>query len=826
MRKTATPPLQTFLAKAWNRMTRTLKAAKEWYVKTYKQGRWYRKIGMIVCTCLVSFMLYLFLVDHNFLWLFGKSPSMHTIANPVQAEASNIYSADGKLLGYYFRENRIPVTYDEISPLLIKTLVCTEDERFYDHFGIDFKALFAAIKDLTRGNARGASTLTQQLVKNMFKTRTEYSTGLLGHIPGVKMLIMKTKEWISAVKLEIFYNKQEIITMYLNTVDFGSNAYGIKTASKTYFNTTPKDLTIDQGAVLVGLLKATTYYNPRLNPKNSLQRRNVVLKNLLTHGVISKATCDSLSRLPIKLNYNVTRNYEGPALYFREAVASELSKWCKENDIDLYADGLKIYTTLDSRMQKYAEDAVNRQMRIVQRNFYNHWGKVNPWQDEQHREIPGFIENLAKNSSYYKRLKEQFPHHPDSIEYYLNLPHKVKVFDYETGTQELQLSTLDSIRYMEKFMHCGFVAMEPATGYVKAWVGDIDFSQWKYDKVLSKRQPGSTFKLFVYTTAMNQGMSPCNTRTDQYTDWEVLEKGELKKWVPQNANGYFSGATLSLKAAFARSINSIAVQLAKEVGITNIARTAQAMGIRTPLHEIPALSLGASDVSLLELINAYCTVMNDGKTHDPILVTKIEDRNGNVIYHPEGEHSQAIPYETAFLMQQMLLGGMTEPGGTTQALWGYDIHNYNTNFGGKTGTSSNHSDAWFVGVTKNLVAGAWVGGEHRCIHFRTGALGQGSRTALPIFGYFMEKVLKDNSLKEYRGKISTEPKHPIDREYKCQSIYIEAENDTLSNDSILFHLQGVEDLPDILDSDEEPAERSSSTSSDPSVSNQKEDSQN
>lgn len=794
---------QSFFTKAWNLCILSLKAAKEWYVNSYKQGRWYKKTGIILCTFLVSVMLYILMVDNNFLWLFGKSPSMHTIANPVQAEASHIYSADGKLLGHYFRENRMPVTYEEISPVLIKTLVSTEDERFYEHFGIDFKAIFAAIKDMTRGNARGASTITQQLVKNMFKTRTEYSTGLLGYIPGVKMLIMKTKEWISAVKLEIFYSKEDIITMYLNTVDFGSNAFGIKTASKTYFKTTPQDLTVEQGAILVGLLKATTYYNPRLNPENSLQRRNVVLNNLLTHGGISKAECDSLSKLPIKLNFSVARNYEGPALYFREAVAGELSKWCKEHEIDLYADGLTIYTTLDSRMQSYAEAAVNRQMRVVQRNFYSHWGNVNPWQDEQHREIPNFIEDLAQNTSYYKILKEQFPNDPDSIDFYMNRPHKVKVFDYETGTKELTISTMDSIRYMEKFMHSGFVAMEPATGYVKAWVGDIDFGQWKYDKVLAKRQPGSTFKLFVYATAMSQGMSPCNTRTDQYTDWDVLEKGELKKWVPQNADGYFSGATMSLKAAFARSVNSVAVQLAKEVGITNIARTAQAMGIKTPLHEIPALSLGASDVSLLELINAYCTVMNDGKMHDPVLVTKIEDRNGNVIYEHETENSQAIPYETAFLMQQMLLGGMTEPGGTTQALWGYDVHNYDTNFGGKTGTSSNHSDAWFVGVTQNLVAGAWVGGEHRAVHFRTGALGQGSRTALPIFGYFMEKVLKDNSLKQYRGKISTEPKEPIDREYRCQSVYIKAENDTLSNDSILFHLQGVENLPDIEDRMEE-----------------------
>lgn len=798
-----------------------IKQGKTWYISLYRRARWYKKIGIAVATLFLSFCLYLFLVDINFLWLFGKSPSMKAIANPVQAEASVIYSEDGKVLGHYFRENRIPVKYDEISPMLIKTLISTEDERFYQHFGIDFTALFAAVKDMAHGNARGASTITQQLVKNMFKTRTEYSTGLLGYIPGIKLLVMKTKEWISAIKIEMFYDKQEILTMYLNTVDFGSNAYGIKTAAKTYFKTTPAELTTEQGAVLVGLLKATTYYNPRLNPENSLARRNVVLGNLYTHGEISKVELDSLCKIPIKLNYNIARNYEGRALYFREAVADELSEWCKEHEVDLYADGLKIYTTLDSKMQKYAEEAVQKQMRVIQRNFNNHWGKQNPWQDEQHREIPGFIENLAKQTTHYKILKAHFPDDPDSVDYYLNLPHKVKVFDYETGTKEMEMSTMDSLRYMERFMHCGFVALEPGSGHVKAWVGDIDFSHWKYDKVRAKRQPGSTFKLFVYTAAMNQGMAPCDTRVDEYKAYDATDsKGQPTKWVPRNANGVYSGATMSLKTAFARSINTVAVALGEEVGIANVARTAQAMGIHTPLDETPALALGSSDVSLVELVNAYCTVVNDGMTHDPVLITRIEDRDGSTIYENKTEQVQAIPYESAFLMQQMLLAGMTEPGGTTQALWGYDLHRYDTNFGGKTGTTSNYSDAWFVGVTKNLVAGAWVGGEYRSIHFRTGALGQGSRTALPIYGYFMEKVLKDAALSRYRGKISTTPKQPITREYSCQGLYIPAETDSILGDSALTlrHLIGVEEQEDIMDIDptsapEDPADETSGNSS-------------
>ena len=430
---------------------------------------------------------------------------------------------------------------------------------------------------MTHGKARGASTITQQLVKNMFKVRSQYSTGLLGYIPGVKLLIMKSKEWITAIKIEMFYTKQEILTMYFNTVDFGSNAYGIKTACKTYFNTTPKDITYEQAATLIGLLKATTTYNPRVNPKNSLKRRNVVLDNLQAHKIITKSQCDSLKQLPIRLHYNLESNYNGSALYFREAVAESLKEWCKDNDIDLYSDGLKIYTTIDTRMQAYAEEAVNKQMRIVQRNFDNHWGKINPWQDRNHREIPDFIENLARKTSAYKILEEKFPNDPDSVAFYLNKPHKLKVFDYRLGRKDTTFSTMDSIRYMERFMHCGFVAIEPQTGEVKAWVGDIDFDSWKYDKVLSKRQPGSTFKLFVYSEGFNKGLSPCDERIDQYIEWDVLEDGKPAKWIPHNANGIYTGDMMTLKAAFARSINTIAVQIAREAGIPNIIKTAHAM---------------------------------------------------------------------------------------------------------------------------------------------------------------------------------------------------------------------------------------------------------
>lgn len=764
-----------------------LKKSWLWYKSLYQGRAWYVKGGVGFASLIIAFIFYLIMVDVNFLWLFGKSPSLRAIMHPKTIQASELYSADGVMIGKYFSENRTPVAYEEINPVFWKALIDTEDERFYHHFGIDFQGVFAAAKDfVVHHDARGASTITQQLVKNMFRVRTEYSTGLLGNIPGVKMLIMKSKEWITAVKIEMFFDKKDILTMYANTVDFGSNAYGIKTAAKTYFGTTPKELTPEQAAILVGLLKATTYYNPRTNPDNSFKRRNVVLDNMRRHKDLTREAYDTLSKKPIQLDYSVENNYDGQAQYFREAVADELHDWCKDNDIDLYRDGLKIYTTIDTRMQKYAEQAAKRQMRIIQRNFNNHWSGQNPWQDERHQEIPNFIEDLAKKLPYYKYLSQRYDNNTDSINYYLNLPHPVKLFDYDEGIIEKNISTLDSIRYMEHFMHCGFVAMEPETGHVKAWVGDLDFRTWKYDKVKSMRQPGSTFKLFVYAEAMNQGITPCDTREDSYFSMKVFDskKNEEVLWAPTNANGRFSGANVTLKQAFAMSINSIAVKLGQECGIPNIVKTAHDMGIKSKLDATPALALGSSDVNLLELVNAYCTPVNDGKTHNPVLVTRIVDRDGKEIYTAPEEEKQVLTYKSAFLLQQLLQGGMQ---GTSSALgrWTNQFAR-DTDFGGKTGTSNNHSDAWFVGVSPHLVVGAWVGGEYRCIHFRTGALGQGSKTALPICGDFLEQVLGDPAFKMYRAKFDKPHDTDITMQmYSCGGYFKEpADSDSIASDSI------------------------------------------
>lgn len=788
----------------WAKLKKALAAAWRWYKGQFTGRPWWRKTLAAIVSFFAFILLYAVAVTCNLFWLFGKSPSISEIRNPKTAMASEMYSADGKLLGKFFNENRSPVPYDSINSVFFQALISTEDERFYDHHGVDVQGLFAALKDATQGRARGASTISQQLVKNMFRVRTQYSTGLLGKVPGLSILIMKSKEMIIATELELLCTKNEILEMYANTVDFGSNAFGIKTAAKTYFNTTPSKLKPEEAAVLVGLLKATSAYNPKINPKNSLKRRNTVLDNMYAHrkelaehfpnvAIASKEVCEALKDKPIKLNFSVENAYQGTALYFREAVKDYVREHCP--DLDLDRDGLKIYTTLDSRMQRYAEEAVDEQMQNVQRSFDNHWrGLGDPWRDAKGNVIPNFIEDIARRSDAYKMLVARYPNNPDSVRHYMNKPHRVKLFSYgEKGRAKYEeMSTMDSIRYMVKYMHTGFVAMEPQTGYVRAYVGDIDFKTWKYDKVQAMRQPGSTFKLFVYATAMKQGWTPADARiTDSYIRMEVYDPAQGKNtiWQPHNANGHFSNANIPLRAAFAQSVNTIAVKLGQEVGIDNVIQTAHDMGITSKLENAPALALGSNDVTLFEMVNAYASVANDGMHVAPVLVTKIVDADGRTVYEAKHEERRALPYRAAFYMQKLLEAGVRDGGGTSQTLGGSAYlgrYGNQLDFGGKTGTSNNHSDAWFIGVTPGLVGGAWVGGEYRSIHFRSGRLGQGSRTALPIFGLFMKKVLEDERLKgKYLLKYPA-PKEDIEPStYQGYFAPPAEEADSLSADSTL-----------------------------------------
>lgn len=787
------------------------KSGWKWYVSQYK-GKWYQRIVTPIASLIILFFLYLGAVDVNFLSLFGISPSMEAIQNPISNEASYIYTEDSIMIGKYFNENRSPVKFEDISPYVINALISTEDERFYLHHGIDYQALFAAVKDMAHGNARGASTITQQLVKNLFKIRSQYSTGLLGNIPGLKILVMKSKEWITAIKIENLYSKKDILTLYLNTVDFGSNAYGIRTAAKTYFNTEPQNLTAEQAATLIGLLKATTTYNPRINPDKSFARRNIVLNNMLQHdkmftqGNLTKQMYDSLIQIPIdeSIDYKVENVYDGKAKYFREAVRDELREWCKANDINLDGDGLRIYTTINSKMQAYAEWAVNKQMKIIQDRFDGVWRGMNPWRDERGQEIPNFIEDLAKKSEYYKILNKKYAGNQDSIDYYMNLPHKLKVFAYgkgdKNGLVEKEWSTMDSIRYMVRFMHCGFMAMEPQTSHVKAWVGDVDFDSWKYDKVTAMRQPGSTFKVFVYAAAFenNDSIDPDYMLRDVNVNIKVDDArhpGKYTWWHPHNADGTYGGAYTPLRKAFALSLNTVAAKLGLETGIDNIVNMAKKMGVNSPLDPTPSLSLGSSDMKLIELVGAYSSVMNDGMYRRPILVSKIIDRDGNVIYDAEDEIAKAeraMKYKTAYYMQRLLFAGANE-GGTSSSLRMFTLGHNDIEVGGKTGTSNNHSDAWFVGCTTNLVSGAWVGGEYRSIHFRSGAQGQGSKTALPVVGYFMQKVLddKDPRFQKYHCKYPKAKEDIKKIEYKYEHIPTRSDSDSISSSD-----DHIDELPD------------------------------
>ena len=755
---------------------------------------------------ILAIVIYIIAVDINFLWLFGRSPGYDDIRRPQLNEASLIFSADSVLIGRYYDENRIPVRLSDLSDTLINTLIDTEDERFYSHRGIDFLGIFSALKDAVMGNPRGGSTITQQLAKNMFRTRSAYSNGLLGRIPGIKILIIKTKEMILARKLEQKFNKHEILVMYLNTVDFGSHAFGINTAAQTYFGCLPSQLTTEQCATLVGLLKATNTFNPYRNPANALERRNLVLQNLYDHGHMlvhglpaTPHQLDSLKATPLLSDVATSTNQVNDATstsYFRQALRDNIADLCRlglidgydeDNIIDINTAGLKIYTTIDTRMQRMAQEAVDEQMDIIQKRFEEHWRYANPWRDEHGVEIPNFIENLAKRSSYYRSLSRKYTD-PRIIDSLMNVPHKVRLYGLPDTAF---VSTMDSIRHMIRIMHCGFVAIEPGTRHIKAWVGDMDWNFWQYDKVLAQRQPGSTFKLFVYAEAMNQGLTPVDTRLDAWHAYNDTIDNKPKIWAPNNANGYFSDLYLPLKSAFAQSINSVAVSLGYELTPKKIVETAHAMGIETPLDCVPSIALGSSDVNLLELTNSYATVIADGMAAQPVFITKIEDFDGNVIYEAPTDSSnptlhKALPYRSAFYMQQLLRGGMTEPGGTTAALWQY-IHPVAPlcDFGGKTGTSNNHSDAWFVGVSPALVGGAWVGGEQRCIHFRTGELGQGSRTALPIFGRFMNKLLQDERFAHYRQHFDEKPKEDIPvNTYRGPSVYAGPPADSTDVDSL------------------------------------------
>ncbi|PWS29041.1 transglycosylase [Pedobacter yonginense] len=716
----------------------------------------------------------------NFLWLFGYSPSYRDIKAPTLRVGSELYTSDGKLIGRYFKENRTPVNFNEISPSIINALVATEDVRFYKHWGIDAQAVVRAVVGM--GKDGGASTITQQLAKNLYRTRYNKSSGVLSKLPLLRTIIPKLKEWMTAVKLESNYSKNDIITMYLNTVSFGNNTYGIKTASRIYFDKEAKELEPTDAALLVGMLKGTSLYNPRKNPEKALERRNVVLGQMNKYKFLSKDSLALLSKEPIKLKEGKMEDGSDGDSYLRAAVAKYLEKWCADNKYDLYEDGLKIYTTIDSKLQKYAEEAVAEQMKTLQRRFYNVWGNEDPWYDSEKQKVD-YPDRAMKNLPIYSLLQKKFPNQPDSVLAYFNKKKRMQIFTYK-GDRDTSFSTLDSIRYYGKILNTGMMTMEPSSGKIKVWVGGIDHKFFKYDHVnQSKRQAGSTFKPFAYLTALEQGMSPCDEFTDKPVKIEYQDKGETKYWEPKNADYSISYREMSLRWAMAKSVNTITAQVTEKVGWDNVVKYAHECGIDSHLESVPSVSLGSNDVTVYEMVKAYSTFMNKGVKTDPILVEKITDLDGNIIDEFKPKTKRVLTEEIAWLMTYMFRGGMDEPGGTSQALWEWpNLFKKNNQIGGKTGTSSDYVDAWYMGLTKDLVTGVWVGCDERTAHFKNGEQGEGSRTALPIFAKFMEKVYLDPSTGYTYGPF---PKStvPITRTINCPSPQYVA--DTTSTDSVL-----------------------------------------
>ncbi len=655
-------------------------------------------------------------------------PTFEDLENPKSNLASEVLTNDLTVIGKYYIQNRTNIHYYELSPNLVNALKATEDIRFEKHSGIDLRGLIRVV--LRAGSAGGGSTLTQQLAKNLFHDK-----------PGSKMerVVQKIQEWIISIQLERRYTKEEILAMYLNTVEFSSNAFGIKSATQTYFGKTPDKLNIQESAVLVGMLQAPTKFNPARNPKNSLARRNIVLGQLNKYNFINDHQFDSIQKLPIKLNYQMEDHNFGLATYFREVLRTELLAWCKDHinnatgkPYNLYTDGLKIYTTINSKMQGYAEQAMREHMTELQRKFNDHWKGKEPW--DGHPEI---INDGMKRTDRYISMKAAKASDKE-IEEAFKKKEKMTVFTWK-GDVDTTLSPLDSLKYYKKFLQCGFMSMDPLSGEVRAWVGGNDYRYFKYDHVKEgKRQVGSTFKPFLYTLAMQEGYSPCYKVPNVKVVFD-LPTGET--WSPSNADGKYGGM-LTLKEGLAESVNCVSAYLMKQFGPQAMIDIVRRMGITSPIDAVPAICLGTPDVSVYEMVGAYSAFANKGVWTQPTYLIRIEDKNGNVLQDFVPRKVEAINEETAFLMLN-LMQGVVQYGTGARLRGQYKMTNP---IAGKTGTTQNQSDGWFMGITPDLVSGCWVGCEDRIVHFRTLELGQGARTALPIWALYMQKVYADKEI--------------------------------------------------------------------------------
>ena len=689
---------------------------------------------------------------------FGEMPDFRQLENPKTNFASEIISSDNQILGkYYFNDNRTPVDYDEINIETVNALIATEDERFYSHPGIDLKATVRAIVFLnTRG---GASTISQQLARQLFVgVRSRNILQAIGQ---------KIKEWVIAVELEKQYTKEEIITMYLNIYDFGYYGDGIKSASNIYFSKEPIDLKIEESAMLIGMLQNSSLYDPIRRPEITKKRRDLVLMQMAKNNYISEKDKDSLQSIPLELNYTPQSHRQGLATYFRSYLRGFMKDWTENNlkkdgsKYNLYVDGLKIHTTINSKMQRYAEESVKEHMINLQKEFFIQNDTVSsaPFTDLEEDQEEAIMKRAMRRSERWRKSKLAGKTN-DEIEESFNIPINMNVFTWD-GDVDTLMSPIDSIRYYKHFLRAGMMSMNPKNGHVMAWVGGIDYRNFQYDHVmLSKRQIGSTFKPFLYATAIDQlKLSPCDMLPDLIHCIEPYKYGNPEPWCPTNSSDKYGGMR-TLSNALANSKNTISAQLIDKVGPRPVANLARNLGVSSNIPNVPAIALGTPDLSVYEMVGAYGAFANKGIYVKPIMVTKIEDKNGTIVYQSKPETRDVLSEESSYVTLK-LLEGVTKFGSGARlrhdipedernyvyknVVTGYP-YKFDNAIAGKTGTTQNQSDGWFIGMVPNLVTGVWVGGEDRSVHFKEIAYGQGATMSLPIWGLFMKKCYEDEEL--------------------------------------------------------------------------------
>ncbi|WP_306351358.1 penicillin-binding protein 1A [Flavobacterium sp. '19STA2R22 D10 B1'] len=691
--------------------------------------------------------------------LFGSMPSFEELENPASNLATEIISSDGVTLGKFYSENRTPIKFSDLPDPLVKALISTEDERFLEHSGIDARGTLRAVTSL--GTSGGASTITQQLAKLLF--HGEGSKNI------VARMTQKVKEWIIAIRLERQYTKNEILTMYLNKADFVNTAVGIRSAAKVYFAKEPRDLTTEEGAMLVGMLKNPSLYNPIRREDMVRERRNVVLGQMEKNGFLDKAKKEALQKLPLKLTFSPESNNEGLATYFREYLRDFMKQWVKEHkkadgsEYNIYRDGLKIYTTIDSRMQKYAEEAVVDHMKNLQEEFFaqNKKNTNAPFINLSKEQTNNIIERAMKTSDRWRIMKDQ-DKSEEEIRKSFAVKTRMTIFTWK-GEKDTTMTPIDSIRYYKAFLQTGMMSMEPQTGHVKTWVGGINHKYFKYDHVdLGARQVGSTFKPFVYATAIEQlHYSPCDSIIDAPFTIPKGRHNVTETWTPRNSNGQYKGM-VTLKSALANSINTISAKLIDRVGPKAVVDLTHKLGVRSDIPAQPAIALGAVEITVSDMVAAYSTFANQGVYIKPQIITRIEDKNGQVLFEPVPVSKDVLNKDVSYAIVK-LLEGVTESGSGARlrtAGGGGPVYKRMTGYpyaftnpiAGKTGTTQNQSDGWFMGMVPNLVTGIWVGNEDRSAHFKSISFGQGATMALPIWGIFMKKCYADPDLSISKGQ--------------------------------------------------------------------------